>query len=802
MVNPTSPALRYAAMQSGTWVGKPVERREDVELLTGAGRFIADLTRPGMLHAAFLRSPLPHANIRSVDTAAAKALPGVHAVFTGADLAPTIGQQPTPHRVWGQKDTPYYALARDRVRYVGEPVALVIADSRYLAEDARELIEVDWDSLPAVGNMDASLASDAPLLYPGWTNNVAGSFDQEMGDVDAAFAAADVVVSRRFSISRIFGCPLEGRGVLAEWEPTPQELTVWSSTQALHVAQDCLAETLGIPAHRVRVLVPRLGGGFGSKFHFYPEDVAVSFASREIGRPVRWVEDRSEAFLSTVHARQEVISAEMAATADGRITGVKANILGDMGGALHTMAYGPVWLTAVMMTNVYEIPNARVHLDAVLTNKTPFGSYRGWGQPQANFAVERLVDGVAAELGLDRFEIRRRNFIPPDRFPYRSLHHVFDSGDYAAALDRALELAGYQEWRIRQTQMRSEGRHVGIGVSFYVENTALGPSRLLNEGGVDQGGYDIAHVRVEPSGDVTIYTGLCDMGQGVTNALAQVCAQELGMDPDQITVVTGDTQMCPRTGYGTGASRSAAVGGAAVMKACGVIRNKIKAIAAHMLEADVADLELKEGAVRVKGDPKSHVSMADIGRAAYLRIKDLPEGMDPGLQAVEVFDPPQMAWPYGVNVVVVEVDIETGVVSFLDYAYVHDCGTVVNPLIVDGQIHGAVAQGISMALHEELIYSDEGQPLFSTFMDYVLPTAVEIPRLRLDHLMTPSPIIPGGMKGVGEAGVIGSPAAVAGAIEDALAPFGVQVDELPMTPDRIVALIDGARSQRMASHPA
>ena len=785
--------MQHDVVESRSWVGQPIERREDVELLTGAGRFIGDLTRPGMLHAAFLRSPLPHAEIRSIDVTAAEAASGVHAVFTGADLAPSVPQQPTPHRVWGQKDTPYYALARGRVRYAGEAVALVVAESRYLAEDARELIEVDWEPLPSVGSMEASLAEDAPVLYPGWTDNVAGTFDQEMGDVDRAFAEADVVVERVFSISRVFGCPLEGRGVLAEWEPSRQELTVWSSTQTLHVAQDCLAETLGIPAHKVRVRVPRLGGGFGSKFHFYPEEVAVSFASRALGRPVRWVEDRTEAFLSTVHACQEVIKAEMAATVDGVITGVKASIKGDMGGALHTMAYGPVWLTAVMMTNVYQIPNARVHLDAVLTNKTPFGSYRGWGQPQANFAVERLVDAVAAEVGIDRFEIRRRNFIPPDKFPYTSLHHVFDSGDYAAALDRALNLSGYEEWRTRQEQMRGEGRHVGIGVSFYVENTALGPSRILNEGGVDQGGYDIAHVRIEPSGEAIVYTGLCDMGQGLTNALAQVCAEELGLHPDQVTVVTGDTEMCPRTGYGTGASRSTAVGGAAVMKACAVLREKIKAIAAHMLEASSDDLVLTGGAVQVRGDPSSHVTMADVGRAAYLRIKDLPEGMDPGLAAIEVFDPPQMAWPYGVNVAVVEVDAGTGGVSFLDYAYVHDCGTVVNPMLVDGQIHGAVAQGISMALHEELVYDDRGQPLFSTFMDYVLPTSAEVPRLRLDHLATPSPIIPGGMKGVGEAGVIGSPAAVAAAIEDALSVFSVQVDEVPLTPDRIVALIEAAR---------
>jgi carbon-monoxide dehydrogenase large subunit len=479
----------------------------------------------------------------------------------------------------------------------------------------------------------------------------------------------------------------------------------------------------------------------------------------------------------------------MAARSDGTITAVEADIVGDMGAALHTVSWGPVWLTAVMMTNVYRIPNARVRVRAVVTNKTPLGSYRGWGQPQANFAVERLVDRVAGALGMDPAEVRRRNFIPPDRFPYRGLHHVFDSGRYAECLDRALELADYRGWRARQAELREGGRHVGIGLSFYVENTALGPSRLLNAGGVEQGGYDIGHVRMEPGGEVTVYTGLCDMGQGITDALAQVCADHLGTDPEQVTVITGDTHAVPYTGYGTGASRSIAVGGAAVMKACATLREKVLRIAAHLLESDPGDLELGSGRVSVRGAPDRFVTLSDVGRAAYLRAADLPEGMDPGLEAIEVFDPPQMAWPYGANVAVVEVDPGTGGVRFLDYTYVHDCGTVVNPMIVEGQIHGGVAQGIGMALLEELPYDPEGQPLFGSFLDYVLPSAVEVPPLRLDHQVTPSPVIPGGTKGVGEAGVIGSPAAVAAAVEDALRPFGVSITELPVTPARIASLL-------------
>lgn len=752
-----------------------------------------------MLHAAFLRSPHPHARIRSLDVSAAQRLPGIHAVITAADLPTDLPPQPCSHLFQGQRDTPYYALARDRVRYVGEPVAVVAADSLYLAEDAREAIEVDWEILPSVGDAEQALSAGAPRLYEGWPDNVAGVFEAEMGEVDRAFSEATVVVQERFRIQRQFACPLEGRGVLAEWDVFRGELTVWTSSQILHIARDFLARLLGLPEHRVRVLVPRVGGGFGCKFHFYPEEVAVALLARTVGRPVRWVEDRQESFLATVHARQQVVDARMAALWDGTITAVQADLIGDMGAALHTVSYGPLWLTSVMLTNVYRIPNARVRARAVVTNKTPAGSYRGWGQPQANFVVERLVDLVARELQVDPVDIRRQNFIPPDGFPYRGLHHVFDSGRYGDCLERALELSDYRAWRVRQRELRGQGRHLGIGVAFYVENTALGPSRQLNAGGVEQGGYDIGHVRIEPGGEVTVYTGLCEMGQGFTNGLAQVVADSLGVHPDQVVVVTGDTQVCPYTGYGTGASRSASVGGAAVMKACRGLRQKVTAIAAHLLEAGPEDLVMQDGRIWVRGAPGRWVAMANIGRAAYLRAIELPDGMEPGLEAIEVFDPPQMAWPYGVNVAVVEVDIETGEVRFLDYAYVHDCGTMLNPMLVEGQIQGGVAQGIGMALLEELRHDRDGQPLVTTFMDYLLPTAAEVPRIRLDHQVTPSPVIPGGMKGVGEAGVIGAPAAVAAAVEDALRPFGACVTALPLTPDAVLALVRRSRATQAAT---
>jgi aerobic carbon-monoxide dehydrogenase large subunit len=780
------------------WVGRALERREDPELLTGTGKYVGDVSRPGMLHAVFVRSPLPHARIMRIDPAAAAAMPGIRAVLTGADLPPETTPQPCTHVFEGQRDTPYHFLATDRVRYFGEPVAMVVADNPYLAEDAAEEVDVEWEELPSVASAEAALADDAPRIYEDWPDNVAGVFESEMGDVDRAFAEADVVVDERIDIQRLFACPLETRGVVAEWDAFGTELTVWTSSQILHIARDALALVLGIPEHKVRVIVPRMGGGFGCKFHFYPEEAAAALAARVTGRPVRWIEDRLESFVATVHAREQVIEASMALRADGTITGVRADILGDMGAALHTVGYGPVWLTAVMMTNAYAIPNARVRARAVITNKTPLGSYRGWGQPQANFVVERLVERAAQRLGMDSVEIRRRSLIQPDAFPYKGLHHVFDSGRYEDCLDLALQTLDYNGWRSRQRELREEGRFVGIGISFYMENTALGPSRILNAGGVEQGGYDISRMRIEPSGEVTVYTGLCDMGQGLTNALAQVCADHLGAHPDSVTVVTGDTSSCPYTGYGTGASRGASVGGAAVMKASRQLRERVVRIAAHMLEAAPQDLVLEDGRVWVRGSPSAAITFADIGRAAYIRPIELPEDMEPGLETTAAFDPPQMAWPYGVNAVVAEVDTETGEVRFLDYAYAHDSGRVVNPMIVDGQIQGGVAQGIGQALYERLSYDAAGQPLVGTFMDYVLPTAVEVPRLRLAHQETLSPNIPGGMKGVGEAGAIGSPAAVAAAVEDALSPLGVQIRRTPLTPSEIVALVEAAAEQATA----
>ncbi|HVL36815.1 MAG TPA: xanthine dehydrogenase family protein molybdopterin-binding subunit [Burkholderiales bacterium] len=777
----------------GAWVGQPLRRREDPALLTGKARYLGDLTRPGMVHAAFVRSPHAHARIRSIDTAEARRLPGVHAVLTGADLPADLGAMPSMLAFEEHRPTPTWALARGRVRYVGEPAALVVADSPYIAEDALELVRVDWEPLPAVASIEAALAPGAPRLYDDWPDNVAARFETAIGDAERALAEADVRLAETFSIQRNFACPLETRGVLAEWDAHRDELVLTTSSQSMHQVRDYLAAMLRLPTHRVRVIVPQVGGGFGGKFHFYAEEAAVALAARAVRRPVRWVEDRLESFVATVHAREQRLEVKLGARRDGTITAITADIAGDLGSMHHTCSMGPVWLTAVMMTNVYRIPNARVRARAVATNKTPLGSYRGWGQPQANFAVERMVDVLAKKLSLDPAEVRRRNFIPPEAFPYTGIFHTFDSGRYAECLDRALATFDYAGWRRRQAEARESGRSVGIGMSFHVENTALGPSRGLNQGGCTQGGYDIARIRMEPSGEVTVYTGLCEMGQGFTNGLAQVCADALGVDRDAVHVVTGDTQVCPYTGYGTGASRSAAVGGASVRKAAGRLRKKIAHIASHMLEASPGDLEFADGRVSIVGVPGRAVTMGQIAEAAYRQVVRLPEDTEPGLEAVAAFDPTAMAWPYGVNLAAVEVDTRLGEVKFLDYVMVHDSGTLLNPLIVEGQIHGGVAQGIAQALYEELAYDEHGQLLTGSFMDFLVPSAAEIPRLRLDHTVTPSPVIPGGTKGVGEGGIIGPMAAVANAISDAV---GHEFNELPVNPERILSALRARRSAR------
>ena len=502
------------AEAEGRWVGQPLLRREDPSLLTGAARYMADLADDQTLHVGFVRSDIAHAEIVSIDGTECLARPGVVAFFTATDLADYLIAQPSTHDLW-TKDTPYHALATDRVRHVGEAVAAVVATSATELADAIEHVSVEFRELPIVIDTVSATRPASTRVYDDWPDNVVGTFEVAMGDVDAAELAADVTVTDRIRINRQTAASLEPRGVLAEWDGRREELVVWTSTQSPHIVRDFISDVTGVPTSRVTVRVPQVGGGFGAKFHYYAEESALALIALRLGRAVMWLEGRSESFVATVHARDIVVDATMTATGDGKITSMRAEIVADLGAYTHMVSYGPSWLTAVMMTNVYAIPNARAELLAVVTNKTPAGSYRGWGQPEANFVVERMVELLASEMQLDSIDLRRRNLISADQFPYTSLFHTFDNGEYELCLDRGLELAEYDRWRERQAVAKVEGRRIGIGVSFYVENTALGPSRQMNEGGLNQGGYDISHVRMEQGGDVTVFTGLCEMGQGL-----------------------------------------------------------------------------------------------------------------------------------------------------------------------------------------------------------------------------------------------------------------------------------------------
>lgn len=781
--------------QATRLIGAPIRRVEDPPLLTGRGQFLDDLVLPRMLEGAVLRSPYAHARIIGIDTSAARALPGVVDVITGADLVGVVGPQPVIWRMLpNQRDTNQLALATERVRYAGQGVAAVVASDRYVAEDALALIEVDYEALPVAASLEAALAPGAPRLYDEWPDNLVGGAAFVKGDYAAAEKAAAVVVRQRFSLGRMAGMPMETRGVVASWDPFTGEIDLWLSTQSPNLARDLLGEVLGLPIHKIRVRVPDVGGGFGNKFDFYGEEVLACLLSRRTGRPVKIVEDRLESFTATVQSREVVTEAAMAFAADGTIVGLQGEVFGVLGGCVGTVGAGPAWTATALMTGPYKVPNADLKVTAVATNRAPMGSFRGWGQPEGNFVCERLIELGARRLGLDRNEVRRRNLPAPEEFPFvTGVVFVYDSGRYEQCLDLCLSGLEERGWWKRQAAARDEGRTVGIGFGFHVEITSFGPSRLLNYAGLTHSGFEEAVVRMDATGRVTAFTGQCAMGQGLETALAQVTADTMGVPFEDVVVVSGDTATCPFTGYGTGGSSGASMGGGTLLRAATRLRDKVRSIAAHLLEANVDDVTVADGRCFVKGSPDRFVTMAEVGDAAYRRLAGkLPDDIDPTLEERDVFDPENFAWSYGCTAAMVEIDRETGLTRVVDYLVAHDCGTVINPTIVDGQIHGGAAQGIAEALYEELVYNDDGQLLTSTFLDYAIPTASEIPAFTNLHMDTPAPHMPGGMKGMGEAGTIGAPAAVANAVDDALADLGVTVTTLPVTPSRLLALIDEA----------
>ena len=773
---------------STRYLGARIPRNEDPLLLQGRGLFVDDVRLPEMAHAAVLRSPHAHALIRRIDTARARAALGVVAVYTHADLGALNGPLPKliPHPTLVHHKT-QYALAPDTVRYAGEAVAFVVAESRYAAEDALDLIAVEYEPLPAAATLEAAAAPGAPLVHEEIGTNIAARYTQRVGGVEQAFAEAPRRFRERLVIDRGASCPMETRGVVASWDARSGRLDVWDSTQAPIPIRNGLAAMFGLLQQNVRVVAPDIGGGFGPKIMmFYPEEILVPWAAMRLGRPVKWIEDRRENFVATNQEREQIHEAEIAVDADGRIRGVRTVFLYDAG------AYNPYGLIVPIVAGTtlpgpYRIPNYHCEFAAVFTNKTPVSPYRGAGRPHGVFVMERLLDRVARELGMDRAEVRRRNLIQPDEFPYDvgliyqdNAPLRYDSGDYPACLDRALEVIRYAEWPARQRAYRAEGRCLGLGVACYVEGTGIGP-------------YEGCRITVEPSGTVFVATGVGTQGQGHMTAFAQIAADALGVAPRDVSVHTGDTGLF-NWGTGTFASRAAVVAGNAVALAAQAVRDKVRVVAAGLLEAPADEIALEGGRVFVRGVPARSLSLGEVAVAANpLRFAMPAEWEGPGLEAIRYFAPAQGTFSNGVHACVVEVDPDTGMLTVPRYAVVHDCGRVINPLILDGQIHGGVAQGLGGAFWEKLAYDGQAQPLSTTFMDYLVPTAAEVPPVEVEHLETPSPLNPLGVKGAGEAGVIPVAAALAQAIEDALAPLGVRVAEMPLSPNRLRQLIAEAR---------
>ncbi|GAB4214106.1 MAG: molybdopterin-dependent oxidoreductase [Roseiflexaceae bacterium] len=772
-------------------VGQALKRREDPQLIAGKGSYLDDIKLPGMLHAVVLRSPYAHARIVSIDTSAARALPGVVAVFVGEDML-DINPLPCAWQAGGVKNnvnTPR-ALSVGTVRYTGDAVALVVAENRYVARDALDLIEVEYEPLPVVVDAKKATEDGAPQLHENAPNNIV--MEWECGDKNAAaqaFDSAEVVVREQIVNQRLIPTPMETRGSIARYDETTGEFTVWMTSQAPHVMRLLLtAFVFGIPEPKLRCISPKVGGGFGQKIFCYADMAFTMWAARKLGRPVKFVEDRSENYKSSTHGRDHITDVELCGTSDGRITGLRVNTYANLGAYLSTIAPGiPTTLYGRIISGVYKIPAAYCHVYGVYTNTAMVDAYRGAGRPEASYLIERMVDRFAAELGLDPAEVRRKNFIQPQDFPYHNGLGLlpYDSGNYEPALDKALAMADYANLRKLQEESRKHGRYLGIGLSSYVEICGVAPSAWIGLPGEGWGAglWESANVRIHLTGKVVITTGSLPHGQGIETTFAQMVADELGVPYDDVMVEHSDTAGTP-FGYGTYGSRSLAVGGTAVFKSVAKIKEKAKKLAAHMLEANPDDIVYEDGRAYVKGSPDQGKTLAEIALQASVAYS-LPEGMEPFLDETTYYDPPNCTFPFGTHIAIVEVDPETGMVDLKRYIAVDDCGPQINPLVVEGQIHGGIAQGLAQALYEGAVYDDNGQLISGSLMDYAVPTAAMLPAYETDHTVTPSPVNPMGVKGAGEAGTIASAQAVMNAIIDALSPFGVKHLQMPATPERV-----------------
>jgi carbon-monoxide dehydrogenase large subunit len=783
-------------------IGARVKRREDPRLIQGKATYVDDIKLPGMLHMAFRRSDVAHGIIKSIDVSAAAAMPGVELVITGAELKEFLPPMPigTPF-----PSPDHYSVAVDRVRYQGEPIAVVIASDRYLARDAADAIVVDIEQLPAVIDPEKAMAGQPGVIHEAFPNNLAvpyvpggTGFDPVAGTVDntavdKAFAEADFVLSQRMLNQRLAPNAMEPRGVVAHYEPGKDHLTIWSSTQNPHILKTFVAALTGTPDNQVRAIAPEVGGGFGCKINIYGEDYVAAALSKKIGRPLKWIEDRSEAFMATIHGRDILAYVDIAGKNDGRVTGLKIKLIADIGAYNMILTAAIPTLTMLMLNGTYDIPAIRAELTEVFTNKMPTDAYRGAGRPEGTYFVERAMDMVARHLDMDPAEVKRKNFIKSDQFPFATqMGAVYDSGDYEKALDLALKNANWEGLKAERDRARAEGRLVGLGLAFYVEVCGLGPSASL-----PTGGWEYSSVTVERSGKITATTGASPHGQGNETTFSQMLADQFGVPMEDVNILHGDTGVV-KQGIGTFGSRSQAVGGTVLMKAGEKVKDKMAKFAAAMMnpneEMDTSDMVFEGGRIYVKGSPGNSVGFSDVAAFAYVPVP-LPAGLDPGLSDQAFWEPANNTYPFGCHISMLEIDRETGEPRLLKMLAVDDCGTIINPLIVEGQIHGGLAQGIGQAMIEEVVYDEDGQLLTGSFMDYAIPRAIDLPWFELDKTVTPTPVNPLGAKGVGEAGTLGSTPCIVNAAVDALSGFGVKHIDMMLRPEKLWRIInEGAQA--------
>ncbi len=781
-------------------MGAAVRRKEDYRFITGNGQYVDDINRPNQVYAYIVRSPVAHARLASVDTAAARAVPGVVAVLTGADMATDgIGGLPCGWGIHNKDGSPmaepgHPPLAAEVVRYVGDQVAVVIAESKAIARDASELVEVDYDELPAVAGLVAASADGAPLVWDEAPGNIC--YDWEIGDqaaTEAAFASAKQIASIDVVNNRLIANAMEPRSAIGEYDSGKDEHTLYTTSQNPHVIRLLMgAFVMGIPEHKLRVIAPDVGGGFGSKIFHYAEEAIVTWAAKKIKRPIKWTAERSESFISDAHGRDHVTHAEMAMDENGIFVGLRVSTRANLGAYLSTFGPSvPTYLYATLLAGTYKTPAIYAEVKGMFTNTVPVDAYRGAGRPEASYLLERLVDRAAKVAGLDPIEIRRRNFIQPDEFPYQTpVALEYDTGDYGAAVDKALELGDYDSFDKRKAESAGRGKLRGIGISTYIEACGLAPSNIAGALGARAGLYEAGTVRVNPTGSVTVLTGSHSHGQGHETTFAQLVTEALGVDFDLVEIVHGDTGKVP-FGMGTYGSRSAAVGGVALVNALEKIRTKAKKIAAHLLEASEEDIEFKEGQLTVAGTDKA-VAFSDVAMAAYVPHNYPLETLEPGLEETAFYDPKNFTFPAGCHICEVEIDPDTGVVDVVSFTAADDFGRVINPMIVEGQVHGGVAQGIGQALYEQCIYDESGQLMSGSLMDYCLPKADNIPDFSVTTSVTPCTHNVLGVKGCGEAGAIGAPPAVINAVLNALAKYEVDDIQMPATPERVWRAIQSA----------